>query len=158
MSWSRKHTLRTWRRISGACKRNGSRAKPHPSHHPPPPHHCQHIHPLPRRHPARRTASTPAPKSRRSRACVMSCREWKSSRTAAASLLTINTIAEPPTLPTDGRTPPRVHAIPLELNRTMAVVGRCRGTLDIASTEVKTLLRTIMNPVRFFLNIRNPID
>jgi len=96
-SWSRKHTSRTCRRMSAPRRRNVSSAKPHPSHHPPPTHHCHHFLPPPHRrhhHPWRR-ALTLAPKSRRSRACAMSCREWRSSRTAAASLLTKRTTADP---------------------------------------------------------------
>lgn len=138
-SWSRKHTLRTWRRMSGACKRNGSFAESHPSHHPPPPHHCQHSLPLIRHHHPWRTTSTQA--SHRSRACAMSCREWKSSRAAAATLLMKSTTNDPS--PTTGGRAPRVHAVLLELNRTMAAVGGCGGTMNVASTEVKTLLLQI---------------
>jgi hypothetical protein len=102
-SWSRKHTSRTCRRMSGALKHNnGSCAKPNPSHHLPPPHRFNHSLPLHRHHHPWGTALTPALKSPRSRACVMSCREWKSSRTAAASLLTKRTTAEPPLM--DART------------------------------------------------------
>lgn len=105
-SWSRKHTSRTCRRMSGACKHNTGRgAKLNPSHHLPPPHRFHRSLPLLRHHHPWRTALSPAPKSRRSRACAMSCREWKSSRTAAASLLTKST-AEPPPLMDE----PHAHA------------------------------------------------
>lgn len=107
-SWSRKRTSRTCRPMSGACKHNGSGAKPNPSHHLPPPHRFHHSLPLLRHHHLWRTALTLAPRSRHSRACAMSCREWKSSLTATASLLTKRTTAEPPHLWTN---PTRAHNV-----------------------------------------------